>query len=154
MGLSGGKGRGLLGRFDPNGLVAAQALLDGDYGGAAQIFAQQRRERADRANAEREAERRYHVAQALTGLGFSKAQLAAMHPEDADRLLAGQFIRQLQPGPGQGASRAAPLPGPPEPEEIVVSGSRADVPPPDGYRPWRFGGFTPFGWGGFPGVPR
>jgi hypothetical protein len=48
MGLSGGKSGGLLRNFDPNGLAAAQALLEGDYGAAAQIIAQQRRLAAER----------------------------------------------------------------------------------------------------------
>lgn len=154
MGLF-GRGRGLFGGLDVDRLAVAQAFVNGDYGAAAQIAAQQRGEQAERARAAQDAQRRFHVAQALTGLGYAKEEIAAMDPEEADRLLAGHIRRRIRPVSPDAHERAAiPAPDPANPDEpIVVSGSR----PRDPHDPrnWhRFGGFTPFGWGGFPGIPR
>lgn len=102
----GGFLRGLQRALDPGGLAVAQALLNGDYGSAAQIVGGQRRQRAERdqaeAEAQAEADLRAQAAGALEAHGFDKSVIQGMNVEDISGLLR-EMYQPRQFGPEGGS---------------------------------------------------
>lgn len=115
MGFLSGLGR-MFGPGFQDRLAVSQAIMSGDYGGAAAIRARQAQLAAQAAEAEREQQ----AAASLIGNAanltrpdgtpiYSKAQLGAMRPEDISRTVADRLqLRQFTP---QGGSTHDPVTG-------------------------------------------